>query len=203
MPQLYTVSTGITALTPSSRWQFWKKDGNPNSQNKEETTGKITPILDNKDYQNLKFDLSVNGEVIVIQRVNQQNPADYGPWVIVNGEPPRKLETKPSGDFQIAPDSASLLLQQGEGTAVISLDPNLESQEKGGLLDFLPDYGQTLDVSNDGRAAAFVNFNQDDPEKQFTQSLFWVSNVGRNYSGLIFDEIKHVVHRSAVMFAEQ
>ncbi len=178
-PQLYTVSTGIASPSPSPWWQFWQNDSDPNGRNQTETTGNITPVLDNENYQNLKFDLSDNGEVIVVQRVNQQNPADYGPWVVVDGEPPRKLETGPSGDFQIAPDSASLLLQQGEGTAVVSLDPDLEeAQSTDGLLDFLPDYGLTLDVANDGSAAAFVNFNQDDPEKQFTQSLFWVSNAG-------------------------
>ncbi len=179
-PQLYTVSTGIASPTPSPQWQFWRRrtDGNPNEQDRTAETGKTTLILDNKDYQNLRFDLSANGEVIVVQRVNQQNPADYGPWVVVEGAPPRKLETEPSGDFQIAPDSASLLLQQGEGTAVVSLEPDLDTQDKGGLLDFLPDYGLTLDVANDGSAAAFVNFNQDDPENQFTQSLFWVSSAG-------------------------
>lgn len=171
-PQIYSVSTGLADGAIAPRWQFWKT-----AQTAE--AGQVDLILDNKDYQNLKFDLSPNGEVIVVQRVNQANPADFGPWVLMNGEPARKLKTEPGGDFTIAPDSASILLQQGEGTAVIAIEPELEVAESSELLDFLPDYGLTLDIASDGSAAALVNFNQDDPEKQFTQSLFWVSNSGK------------------------
>ncbi len=176
-PQLYSVSTGLAAESaPPPSWQFWRRQRSDSAA--ESTTGKLNLILDNKDYQNLKFDLSANGEVIVIQRVNRQNPADFGPWVLVEGQKPRKLKTEPGGDFKIAPDSVSLLLQQGKGTAVIALDPNLPADQSNELLDFLPDYGLTLDIANDGSAAALVNFNQDDPAKQFIQSLFWVSNRG-------------------------
>ena len=97
------------------------------------------------------------------------------------------MNTDPGGDFLIAPDSQSLLLQQGEGTAVIDLErPTSEIiDEDTGLvsapppLDFLPDFGLVLDLASDGTAAAMVNFNQDDPERRFTQSLFWVSNQGQ------------------------
>lgn len=171
-PQIYSVSTGLADEAIVPRWQFWATRQTPEA-------GKVELVLDNKDYQNLKFDLSPNGEVIVVQRVNQANPADFGPWVLMNNEPPRKLKTEPGGDFTVAPDSASILLQQGEGTAVIALNPDLEVAESSELLDFLPDYGLTLDIASDGSAAALVNFNQDDPEKQFTQSLFWVSNSGK------------------------
>lgn len=175
LPQLYTVSTGLSDGTPSPpRWKFWSKD------RRSETTesGIVQPVLDNQDFQNLKFDLAPNGEVIVVQRVNREKPSDYGPWVLMAGEQPRRLETDPGGDFTIAPDSASLLLQQGQGTAVINLTPDTDADEPEALLDFLPDYGLTLDIASDGSAAALVNFNEDDPEKRFTQSLFWVSNKG-------------------------
>jgi hypothetical protein len=43
----------------------------------------------------------------------------------------------------------------------------------------LPNYGQVLDLAADGSAAAMVNFNQNDPEKRFTESLFLVTNQGR------------------------
>ncbi|MGI8934870.1 MAG: hypothetical protein ACR2FS_12435 [Phormidesmis sp.] len=168
-PQIYSVSTGQREATAAPRWQLWNRT-------EPAAAGAIQLILDNQDYQNLKFDLSPNGEVIVVQRVNQTNPADFGPWVLMNGEPPRQLKTEPGGDFTIAPDSLSLLLQQGEGTAVIALEPEVAQADE--LLDFLPDYGLTLDVANDGSAAALVNFNQDDPDKRYTQSLFWVSSQG-------------------------
>ena len=173
--KLYTITTGLGEVSSVPTWQFWRSA-------QTSTAGDIEMLLSSETYQNLKFDLSPNGEVIVVQRVNKENPADFGPWVLAEGEKPRKLETEPGGDFTIAPDSASLLLQQGEGTAVIALAQTTESQgDVAGadeLLDFLPDYGLTLDIANDGRAAALVNFNQDDPDKQFTQSLFWVSNQG-------------------------
>ncbi len=182
-PQLYSVSTGLAAeIAPPPSWQFWRRQqiGSKAGAKAGPAAGKLKLILDNKDYQNLKFDLSANGKVIVIQRVNQKNPADFGPWVLIDKQKPRKLKTEPGGDFTIAPDSASLLLQQGEGTAVIALesDDDPSVAQSNALLDFLPDYGLTLDIANDGSAAALVNFNQDDPAKQFIQSLFWVSNRG-------------------------
>ena len=47
-------------------------------------------------------------------------------------------------------------------------------------------------MTNNGSAAAMVNFNQDDPEKRHTQTLFWVSNQGDekpllNVTGAILD----------------
>ena len=171
-PQLYTVSTGLKPDTALPRWQIWRHP-------QKAAAGQLSLVLGNKEYQNLKFDLSPDGKVIVVQRVNQRNPSDFGPWVLMNDEPPRKLQTAPGGDFMIAPDSVSLLLQQGQGTAVISLEKEPTAAAADKPLDFLPNYGLTLDIANDGSAAALVNFNQDDPKKQFTQSLFWVSNQGK------------------------
>ena len=180
-------STGSSFLSGSSessaiipRWQFWRR------QTVAEA-GKTELILDNQDYQNLNFDLSPDGKTIVMQRVKQDDPADFGQWVLQAGQSPRKLDTEPGGDFKIAPDSKSLLLQQGEGTAILSLEPSEEASEGDttgqtaegkALIDFLPDYGLTLDIASDGSSAALVNFNQDDPEKRFTQTLFLVSNQG-------------------------
>lgn len=156
--QLYTVTTGLGI-------------------NPQESSGQIETLLDNSDYQNLKFDLSPDGQTIVVQRVGRDNPADFGPWVITQGKQPRKLETEPGGDFIIAPDSQSLLLQQGQGTAIIALN-DAQNEQSGDTLDFLPQYGLVMDVANNGSAAAMISFNQDDPEKRYTQTLFWVSNQG-------------------------
>ena len=190
--ELYTITTGVGERQAPPAWQFWRSA-------QASAAGEIETLLTNTNYQNLKFDLSPNGEVIVVQRISKENPADSGPWVLMNGESPRKLETEPSGDFTIAPDSASLLLLQGQGTAVIDLaqapesnnatanNTEANSADSGGseqkqsdqLLDFLPDYGLILDIANDGSAAALVNFNQDNPDERFTQSLFLVSNQGK------------------------
>ena len=169
--KLYTVTTGLR-----------ERQGN---------SGQVDMILDNRDYQNLKFDLSPAGQIIVVQRVNRENPGDFGPWVITPDQAPRRLETEPGGDFMVAPDSQSLLLQQGEGTAIIALN-DAQDEQSGDTLDFLPQYGLVMDVANNGSAAAMVSFNQDDPEKRFTQTLFWVSNQGDekpllNVTGSILD----------------
>ncbi|MGD1858220.1 MAG: hypothetical protein ACFB2W_28620 [Leptolyngbyaceae cyanobacterium] len=153
--QLYTVTTGL----------------------QREDSGQIETILESGEYQNLKFDLSPDGQTIVVQRVNRNNPGDFGPWVITADKVPRRLETEPGGDFIIAPDSQSLLLQQGEGTAIIALS-DAQDEKSGDTLDFLPQYGLVMDVADNGSAAAMVSFNQDDPEKRYTQTLFWVSNQG-------------------------
>ncbi|MEM8503568.1 MAG: hypothetical protein AAF716_10495 [Cyanobacteria bacterium P01_D01_bin.1] len=187
--QLYSVTTGLSAPTVRPRWQFW-----PQQPTAEAGTTKL--ILDNSDYQNLNFDLSPDGKTIVVQRVSQNNPADLGQWILQANQPPRKLDTEPGGDFRIAPDNSSLLLQQGQGTAILSLDPvdttarkNEENQpdsqsnsqsssQSDTLIDFLPDYGLALDIASDGSSAALVNYNQDDPERQFLETLFLVSNRG-------------------------
>ncbi|MGB3790839.1 MAG: hypothetical protein WA949_22720 [Phormidesmis sp.] len=185
--ELYTVTTGLAQPPAVPKWQFWQHQSTPEA-------GVTELILDNRDYQNLKFDLSPDGNTIVIQRVKQNDPADFGQWILQANQPPRKLDTEPGGDFRIAPDSSSLLLQQGQGTAILSLAPDAateaaatktaDAKDKPNsdgldtLIDFLPDYGLTLDIASDGSSAALVNFNQDDPDKQFTQTLFLVSNRG-------------------------
>ncbi len=177
--QIYTVTTGITPRPPvdftRDRPPFWQQFLPPRPPM---PSGELSLILDNQNYQNLKFDLSPDGQTIVVQRVNQQDPADFGPWLVRPGESPRPIETEPGGDFLIAPDSQSLLLLQGQGTAIIDLGDDV-SRGPRQPLDFLPNYGRVLDMAADGSAAAMVNFNQDDPEKRFTESLFLVTNQGR------------------------
>ena len=177
--QIYTVTTGITPRPPidfmSDRPPIWQR---LLPQAAAPPSGEIDLVLDNRDYQNLKFDLSPDGQAIVVQRVSQQNPADFGPWLVRPGQPAEPIETEPGGDFMIAPDSQSLLLLQGQGTAIIDLGGEPSSGPRQPL-DFLPNYGRVLDLAADGTAAAMVNFNQDDPEKRFTESLFLVTNQGR------------------------
>jgi hypothetical protein len=190
--QIYTVTTGLTPRPPvdfaAQRPPLWQQLW---PQKKAAPSGETALVLDNSTYQNLKFDLSADGQTIVVQRVNQQNPADFGPWVVRQGSPPQPIETEPGGDFLIAPDSQSLLLLQGQGTAIIDLGSE-KARGPNQPLDFLPNYGRVLDLAADGSAAAMVNFNQDDPEKRFTESLFLVTNQGREeellqVSGAIVD----------------
>jgi hypothetical protein len=153
--QLYTVTTGLSF------------DSSEDGSNAAEPPGRIDLVLDSKDYQNLKFDLSPDGETIVVQRVNRRNPAEFGLWIVREGEPPKPLDSEPGGDFLITPDGSSLAVAQGQGVAILPLQPDPEP------LDFLPKFGMVLSFARDGTAAAMVKFNTD-----YTRSLFLVNNQG-------------------------
>lgn len=154
--KLYEVTTGIHTNSP---------DRQPLSQ---EPAGKLKLVLDNKDYQILKFDISPDGETIVMQLVSRRNPGDFGIWTLQPNSAPKPLPGKPGGDFLITPDSKALAVTQGEGLAIVPLTGSQDQP-----LDFLPKYGSILAFSKDGLAAATVKFNQD-----FTRSLFLVNTQG-------------------------
>ena len=134
------------------------------------------------DGQNLKFDLAPNGRVIVIERVDRERPDEYGLWAIVDGALPQQVPTEQGGEVLIAPDSQSLAMTQGEGLAILPLPqtpPNAFSrrsafQAKIEPLDFLPKFGELLNFSPDGTAAALVKFNKD-----YTRSLYVARNTGQ------------------------
>ncbi|MBE7381132.1 MAG: hypothetical protein F6J95_006955 [Leptolyngbya sp. SIO1E4] len=173
-PALYTVTTGVTPNPPKDLQGV----SQPFSIAPGEA-GALTPVLDNETYQNLAFDLSPDGRVIVVQRVNQSDPEDFGPWVLREGEDPHPLETEPGGEFLIGPDSQTLLMLQGQGTAVIPLEMETDAERTSSEpLDFLPEFGRVFDISRDGSEAAMVDFNQNDPERRFTETLVVVSNQG-------------------------
>ncbi|GAB4233919.1 MAG: hypothetical protein Kow00121_61830 [Elainellaceae cyanobacterium] len=166
--QLYTVTTGIQIEAPASLpGQEQPRASAPSSP---QPAGMTELLLDNANYQNLKFDLSPNGQIIVVQRVNKQNPSDFGLWLLQDGQPPQPIETEPGGDFRIAPDSQSIAMSQGQGMAILPLESGADP------LDFLPSYGVLLSFAQDGTAAAMVQFNRD-PDNP-TRSLFLVTNQG-------------------------
>lgn len=159
LTQLYSVTTGI--------------ESELNVQ-KNVAPGRIDLVLDDKGYQNLKFDLSADGKTIVIQRVSQKNPGDFGLWMLKadgdrNTPPkPQLLQSQPGGDFIITPDSSTLAVAQGQGVAILPLQVQATKP-----LDFLPKFGMVLDFALDGTKAAMVQFNSD-----YTRSLFLVTNQG-------------------------
>jgi hypothetical protein len=138
-------------------------------QNKAENH-QIKLILDNKDYQNNKFDLAKDGKTIVVQRINRKNPADFDLWSIAEGQLPKQLNNREAGDFSIAPDSQTLAVAQGQGIALLPLQTDAKA------LDFLPKFGRVISFSRDGSAAAMVNFNTDNPQLRYTRSLYYVNN---------------------------
>ncbi|MGQ4649547.1 Ig-like domain-containing protein [Lyngbya aestuarii] len=153
--QLYTVTTGLSFQSSAEKLVSSK------------TAGKIKLVLDSEEYNNLKFDLSADGQTIIVQRVNKQNAGDFGIWIIQADGNLRPLQNQPGGEFLIAPDSASVAVAQGQGVAILPLKSSTEP------LDFLPKFGRVLSFANDGSAAAMVKFNND-----YTRSLFLVTNQG-------------------------
>ena len=153
--KVYTVTTGVPTV-------FAKKTA---------AAGKINLIIDNKKYQNLKFDLSADGKKIVIQRASRNNPSDFGLWFMDNGKDKKsleKIESPPGGDFIITPDSKAVAIAQGKGTAILPL-----TKDSTKPLDFFPQFGLVQAFSRDGSKAAMVKFNTD-----FTRDLFLVTNQG-------------------------
>ncbi|HLO47004.1 MAG TPA: hypothetical protein VK211_01050 [Kamptonema sp.] len=154
--ELYTVTTGIHPPSPGEEIPH------------PEPIGKIDKVLDSKEYQNLKFDLSADGKIIVIQRVNRRNPTgDYSPWILEEGEKPRRLENQQGGDFIIRPDNKSMVISQKQGLAIVPLKPEADPVE------FLPKFAQVLGMAPDNSAAAYVKYNTD-----YTRSLFLLTNQG-------------------------
>lgn len=155
--QLYTVTTGISPELSSKN--------NP-------SLGRVELVLDSKDYQNLKFDLSADGKTILVQRVNQKNPGEFGLWILRSNEDkviaPQLLQSQPGGDFLITPDSSAVAVAQGQGVAILPLQVQATKP-----LDFLPKFGMVLDFAPNGTQAAMVRFNSD-----YTRSLFLVNNQG-------------------------
>jgi Tol biopolymer transport system component len=145
---LYRVTTGLDSKQPA---------------------GKVEKVLDGTDYQILKFDLSTDGERIVLQRAGLRNIGAVGLWQLKSDGALEQLNIQNAGDFLIAPDSRTVVVAQGQGLALVPLD-----KTKGAApLDFLPQYGMVMGFSRDGAAAAMVKFNTD-----FTRSLFLVNIQG-------------------------
>ena len=201
-PVLYTVTTGLRPNPPDD-WQ-----GNQRNQlTSTSEAAVLTRLLDSDVYQNLAFDLSPDGQVVVVQRVNKADAQEFGLWILREGDSPERLETEVGGEFLIGPDSQTLLMLQGQGTAVIPLAPDeSETTTQQEPLDFLPKHGRIFDVSRDGSAAAMVDFNQNDPERRFTESLELVTNQGEeiellNTTGAIvsarFDPTNEIIYALA------
>jgi hypothetical protein len=142
--QLFTVTTGLNFKTTGTR----------------SPSGKIQRLLDAQIYQNLQFDLSGNGQTIVVQRVNHNNPADAGLWVILADEDPRPLGIR--GDqFSISPDGRRVAVSQPGGVALLPLGKD------GGVPKFLAGYEKILGFSRDGNKQVIVRVNFD-----YSRSLY-------------------------------
>lgn len=163
--KLYTVTTGIQINDPAQLGDT----STPTASASPTQPGQVTQILDNRDYQNLRFDLSKDGRSIVVQRLSRRDPNDAGAWLIRDGQPAKAIGNQQTGgDFLITPGGDSIAVAQGQGLAILPLQP--ESEQPANPLDFLPKFGTVLSFSPDGTSAVMVKFNTD-----YTRSMFLVS----------------------------
>lgn len=150
--QLYTVTSGLNFQSLKAK--------------AKQLPGRIQRVLDAKDYQNLKFDLSENGKTIVVNRVNRNNPSDAGLWVLPEGERPRPLGI-PANNFIIAPNGNTVAVSQRRGIATIPLNSEAGSPK------FLPGYESIIDFTQDGSQQLLVKDNAD-----YTRSLVLLNQEG-------------------------
>ena len=145
--KLYTVSTGFS----------------------QEQTAQVKLLLDNADYQILKFDMSVNGQSIVIQRYGRKRNAPVSLWVLQPNTPIRLLNHSAAGEFLVTPDGSAVAIAENQGINIVPIATKGDSHPP----EYLPQLGMTIGFSRDASAATMVKFNPDS-----TRSLFLVTNQG-------------------------
>jgi len=116
--QLYAVTTGLSS------------DRQP--------PGQLHRLLAPDDYKTLQFDLSSDGQILVIERVSRLNPNEISLWVLPQNGTLRSLGIQ-GIDFTITPDSQTVAVSQERGISLIPLTPQAES------LDLLRGYQRILD----------------------------------------------------------
>jgi hypothetical protein len=161
--QLYTVTTGLDFKVISEA----------------EPVGRIKLVLAAEDYKNLKFDLSDNGKIIVVQRENHRNPADAGLWVIPETGKPRPLGIQ-TNEFMVSPDGKTLALSQDTGVNLIPLSQDSHSPQ------FLAGYEKIVGFSKDSQKKLLVRNNPN-----FTRSLVVINQQQETQE--IFQTINPIV----------
>ncbi|MEM9543084.1 MAG: hypothetical protein AAGA60_26780 [Cyanobacteria bacterium P01_E01_bin.42] len=157
--KLYRVSTGLSE---------------DRRESDRALAGQIELILDNEEYQIRGFDLSENGNMLVVQRAKRENPLEPNRlWVIRGDNSPIPLNNSSEGEFRIAPDNQTIANLQGEGVALLSPESDAEP------IGFFAQFGRVLAFTPDGISAAMVDFKRNNPDLARTQSLYLVNNQGR------------------------
>ncbi|MGK7930602.1 MAG: hypothetical protein AB4041_04100, partial [Microcystaceae cyanobacterium] len=149
--ELYTVTTGFN-ISPL--------------KTSPQRAGKLKRILDAKNYQNVSFDLSKNGKMIIVERVNHENKNDASLWMIKEDAQPISLGI-PGSEFAISPDGKRLAVTQEGGIRMVPLGAN------GGTSRIFQNYEKNLGFSASGDKLLLVKDNID-----YTRSLMMINLEG-------------------------
>jgi hypothetical protein len=124
-------------------------------------------VLDSNEYQNIRFELSNDGKVLVVHRIGVKDPSDFGIWAIDAQQGTNPQLVSRGGNFKITADSASIAVSEGQGVALKPLSPGNDTVE------FMAKYGQLLSFSPNGAAAALEKYNED-----ASRDLYLLTNQG-------------------------
>lgn len=127
-------------------------------------------LLENQDYQLLDFDITPNGEVLIVQQFSRRENEPISLWMLTDSAPPRRLQHNADGQFLLTPDGQTLVISQNQGVAMVSLNGDAKSKP----VDFWPKFDQILNFARDGSAALMAQNNPDS-----TRSLYLLSNQGQ------------------------
>lgn len=127
-------------------------------------------LLDNQNYQILSFDITADGEVLVVQLFSRHENEPVSLWQLFDEDPPRQLDHKADGRFLLSPDGQTLTISQNQGIASVPLDDNSTQQP----VDFWSKFDQVLSFAWDGSAALMAKNNPDS-----TRSLYLLTSQGQ------------------------
>jgi len=127
-------------------------------------------LLENQDYQLLDFDITPNGEVLIVQQFSRRENEPVSLWELTDSRPLRRLQYNADGQFLISPDGQTLVISQNQGVAMVPLYGDVKSKP----LDFWPKFDQILSFARDGSVALMAQNNPDS-----TRSLYLLSNQGQ------------------------
>ena len=140
-------------------------------------------LLENQDHQLLDFDITPNGEVLIVQQFSRRENEPVSLWELTDSGPPRRLQHNADGQFLVTPDGQTLVISQNQGVAMVPLYGDAKSKP----IDFWPKFDQILSFARDGSAALMAQNNPDS-----TRSLYLLSNQGQeqellNVGGYLLD----------------
>ncbi|MEO0375856.1 MAG: hypothetical protein AAF329_14780, partial [Cyanobacteria bacterium P01_A01_bin.17] len=146
--------------------------------------GEIKLLLDNTQYQILKFDVTLDGKTTIVQRFDRSKDGRVSLWILDDDGTPQLVTNKNvDSDVLITPDGQTVAVSQNQGLAILALSPQSSQQPT----RFLPQFRHAISFTRDGAAALMVKYNSDS-----TRSLFLVPNNGSaqqllTTTGVFFD----------------